>query len=304
MADAGWQITNTGADSTACSIAGSTVRSISDPIQGCDCRSQSVRRSASFPSASSLIPSTIRLLVDPPAAGSWNMAVDQAILEAADHGRCTLRFYQWEAPTLSFGYFQTYADRWQHEASRSCATVRRSSGGGAILHDLELTYSLAMTANHAATSNRLALYQAVHSALIDTLTDWGIHATLCTPIANDSPTKEPFLCFQRRSAGDVLFQGVKIAGSAQRRYGGAVLQHGSILLRQSLAAPELPGILDISGKSVEPQELMTAWLARLVKPSSIDIQAESLPEEQRLRALELVETKYDNISWTEHRGRL
>jgi lipoate-protein ligase A len=232
------------------------------------------------------------------------MAVDQAILEAADHGRCTLRFYQWESPTLSFGYFQTYEDRWQHEASRLCPTVRRSSGGGAILHDSELTYSLAMTANYAATSNRLALYQAVHSALIDTLTDWGIHATLCEPIANNSPTKEPFLCFERRAVGDVLFNGVKIAGSAQRRYRGAVLQHGSVLLRQSPAAPELPGILEISGKSIEPQELMSAWLTRLVKPSDTDIQAESLPEEQRLRALELVETKYDNVIWTEHRGRV
>ena len=63
--------------------------------------------------------SDFHLLLDPPAAGAWNMAVDETLLEAAAaEGQCTLRFYQWAEPTLSLGYFQAYADRNQHEASR------------------------------------------------------------------------------------------------------------------------------------------------------------------------------------------
>ena len=100
----------------------------------------------------------IRLLHDPPAAGAWNMAVDEALLEtAADSGVATLRFYQWNEPTLSLGYFQAATDRDQHPASRDCPLVRRASGGGAILHDRELTYSMAMSLPSARSSEATRL---------------------------------------------------------------------------------------------------------------------------------------------------
>src|SRR5690242_1143259 len=95
----------------------------------------------------------IRLILDPPAPGSWNMAVDEALLEtAADAGIATLRFYQWNEPTLSLGYFQAAAERNQHSMSSGCPLVRRASGGGAILHDRELTYSIAMRQSLARSS--------------------------------------------------------------------------------------------------------------------------------------------------------
>src|SRR5581483_5910324 len=82
-----------------------------------------------------------RLLIDPPAAGAWNMSVDEMLLERTSaEGGFQLRFYQWNEPTLSLGYFQAVQDRAGHEASRGCALVRRLSGGGAILHDRELTH--------------------------------------------------------------------------------------------------------------------------------------------------------------------
>src|SRR5438445_617792 len=82
-----------------------------------------------------------RLIHDLPGDGPWNMAVDEALLEdAARSGRPTLRFYGWAEPTLSLGYFQPYAQRASHPPSSRCAVVRRPTGGGAILHDAELTY--------------------------------------------------------------------------------------------------------------------------------------------------------------------
>src|ERR1700690_2091076 len=89
------------------------------------------------------------LIVDPPGEGAWNMALDEALLEAAQNeGIATLRFYSWREATLSLGYFQGAADRRLHQASADCASVRRASGGGAILHDCELTYSIALPCGH------------------------------------------------------------------------------------------------------------------------------------------------------------
>ena len=94
-------------------------------------------------------PSPCRLIDDGAAIGARQMALDEALLEsAAERGSATLRFYRWSEPTLSLGYFQDYAERDSHAASRNCALVRRQTGGGAILHDRELTYSLAIPRAH------------------------------------------------------------------------------------------------------------------------------------------------------------
>src|SRR5436190_15116613 len=88
---------------------------------------------------------SLRLIIDPPLIGPMNMAIDEALLEsAATDGVATLRLYQWSEPTLSLGYFQAAEERERHQASTNCPLVRRASGGGAILHDRELTYSLAL----------------------------------------------------------------------------------------------------------------------------------------------------------------
>ena len=247
--------------------------------------------------------SSIVLLLDPPAAGAWNMAVDEALLEAAAEGQGTLRFYRWSEPTLSLGYFQQYPDRWQHEPSRQCAVVRRPSGGGAILHDIELTYSLAIPATHPLAADRLGCYRAMHAALVEALADWGVQAVVLQQADKELHHRQPFLCFQRRAPGDVLVDGVKIAGSAQRRCRGAVLQHGSVLLGQSAAAPELPGLADLSGKQVDHRQLLDAWLQRLALAAPLGWQIGVLPADRRSRAAELVDIKYGGAAWTENRGR-
>jgi lipoate-protein ligase A len=177
------------------------------------------------------------------------MAVDQALLTLANvQAQVTLRLYRWSEPTLSIGYFQPSADRQQHAASLPCALVRRASGGGAILHDNELTYSLCIpSASRWSKENRL-LYTIVHEGIIQSLARRGIQAMLYDGVDNPSGTEpKAFLCFQRRSHGDVVLENFKIAGSAQRRLKNAVLQHGSILIGKSKFAPELPGIDDLCG---------------------------------------------------------
>ena len=85
-----------------------------------------------------------RLIIDSAGDGIWNMSVDEALLQSAAHESFvpTLRFYQWDKPTLSLGYFQQYEERSQHTSSNQCPVVRRSTGGGAILHHHELPIAL------------------------------------------------------------------------------------------------------------------------------------------------------------------
>ena len=134
-------------------------------------------------------------------------------------------------------------------ASQNCAVVRRATGGGAIVHDREITYSIAIPPGHHMAVKHLALYETVHNLLIQLLAYHGIQASLYKGEGRESDFAQPFLCFQRRTTGDLILSHHKIAGSAQRRYRGAILQHGSMLLSRSPTAPELPGIAEIAGKS-------------------------------------------------------
>jgi lipoate-protein ligase A len=235
------------------------------------------------------------------------MGVDEALLEAAAaDGQCTVRFYRWQEPTLSLGYFQPYAERWRHAASSRSAVVRRSSGGGAILHDVELTYSFTVPNSHPLALNRLRLYGAVHTALIEALAHWGVEASMFQrpnqkPLP-DSASRQPFLCFQRRSPGDVLVGGAKVAGSAQRRRQGAVLQHGSVLLARSAAAPELDGLNELTGKAFRAEELLEAWRERLAATLRITWHQTELSDQQCHRATLLATQKYMSPAWM-HRSQ-
>src|SRR5690606_37813781 len=130
------------------------------------------------------------------------------------------------------------------------------SGGGALLHDRELTYSLSLPAVHPAARQPPVIYDRMHRALIGVLAAHGIHADLWGSSAGDDEPApygaKPFPCFTRRTAVDVVLPAadgatVKIAGSAQRRRRGALLQHGALLLAASPAAPELAGLLETTG---------------------------------------------------------
>jgi len=207
---------------------------------------------------------TARLILDPPAEGAWNMAVDQALLETANStGLITLRFYSWSEPTLSLGYFQRHLDRELHPPSKDCKLVRRRTGGGAILHDHELTYSLCIPSENRWSEKNSELYRLVHQCIIELLQTWGIKSEIygdtigqtnlaAGTVENDEskPTVDPhsFMCFDRRADGDIVIKGRKVVGSAQRRIKKALLQHGSILLKRSNYAPSLSGIFDLENR--------------------------------------------------------
>jgi lipoate-protein ligase A len=248
----------------------------------------------------------LRVLIDPPASGAWNMAVDEALLEtAATAGTLALRFYEWQVPTLSLGYFQAIDQRQAHAASRACPVVRRASGGGAILHDRELTYSIAIPQRAGSLAEAKRLYDITHDTLIHTLAEFGVmtakygNLPQC-PGPGTRSDDEPFLCFLRRSCTDIVLGGIKVVGSAQRRRRGAVLQHGSILLGRSRFAPELPGIEEASGIAIRASELANRWPPLLAGKLEMQIQPASLLDGERIRATALAEGRFGS---SEHAAR-
>lgn len=270
------------------------------------------------PSSDSSIP-VCRLFIDEPSAGVWNMAVDEALLHAAAREqRWALRFYSWREPTLSLGYFQSWADRKLHPPSMACECVRRNSGGGAILHDQELTYSLAVPAGERLALSAETLYRTVHASLVELLsaelhvtaqqfasrtepaTISGLHHSGGTDRA-PTRSEEPFLCFQRRASGDVVVEGSKIAGSAQRRWHGAVLQHGSILLGRSAYAPELPGLEQFGTASLDWRRLARTWQSKLSKDLQVRLVEEELSDADRQLAEQIALDRYGQEHWTRKR---
>lgn len=243
-----------------------------------------------------------RVIIDEPATGDWNMAVDHALLETANStGLISVRFYSWSQPTLSLGYFQPHALASQHHASLNCPRVRRSTGGGAIVHDQEITYSMCVPSNHRWSSENEQLYTMMHQLLRELLADYQVDAELYEPTAISPKKDTEFLCFLRRSKGDLIVAGNKIGGSAQRRRKNALLQHGSVLLSRSSAAPELAGIEELTGVKIDPTELINRWTSRLEECLEIELPAEKLTEMEHLAALDIQNSTYSNKQWTNRR---
>lgn len=224
-----------------------------------------------------------------PRPGTWNMAVDEWMLEqAVTEGDCLLRWYQWSEPTISLGYFQREAERQSEDpALRRLPHVRRLTGGGAILHHHELTYACAIPAGHPLARVPRLIYDQVHQQVIHTLQKWMVPAEIRG--TTDATRRGVFLCFGRADEHDVVLQGYKVLGSAQRRRKGAILQHGSLVLRRSELAPQFPGIFDLGIQEFSETELrneLTGGLARLLGfPEALEIAVLSADEQSRVQEL-------------------
>jgi lipoate-protein ligase A len=243
-----------------------------------------------------------RVLPHEDADGPGNMARDEALLDAvaAAPAGAVFRSYGWTEPTLSLGYFQAIAQAEADPRWREVPIVRRPTGGGALWHHREVTYALVIPRTHPLAARAAALYRAVHAAIALTLRGQGVVAVRRGPAPSPLPAR-PLLCFTDRDDEDLVVQGAKVVGSAQRRRRGAVLQHGSLLLRRSGRTPELPGLGDL----VAAPTAVPSWsgLLRSRIPEALGLHArdgELTPEEQE-RAQALERETYRNPAWTRRR---
>jgi lipoate-protein ligase A len=183
-----------------------------------------------------------RILQTPPLTGAENMALDEALMSRARRtGECVFRTYAWRRPTLSLGRHQLVRDRIDvaRARSRGVDVVRRPTGGRALLHHREVTYSV--TAPLPAGESARRWYDALNDVLLAALQSLGVSAVPATVVGR-TPAPGSASCFLRPDAGEISVAGRKLVGSAVLREQAALLQHGSILLEddQGMLADFLP----------------------------------------------------------------
>jgi lipoyl(octanoyl) transferase len=172
-----------------------------------------------------------------PHSSAMNMAIDEALLESAVVS--TIRFYHWRSPALSFGYFGGFSDVEIYAAERDL--VRRWTGGGIVFHGDDLTYAIVIPASDPVfDESSIAIYEKIHRALAEALNGIGRRTELVESARCVDPRKlsvkggaPPTNCFANPVRADVIMDGRKIAGAAQRRTRRGLLQQGSI---QGIAA--------------------------------------------------------------------
>jgi lipoyl(octanoyl) transferase len=173
-----------------------------------------------------------RLLYDNPTTGARNMALDEAVLRSVAAGDTppTLRVSDWNPPCLSLGYAQKSADvDFMRAAKQGWDVIRRPTGGRAVLHIDELTYSVIVPLDHPlAQGDVIASYQRISTALLAALEILGLNPRADRRTGRHDSTGA--VCFEMPSHYEVTAGGRKLVGSAQLRRFGGLLQHGSIPL--------------------------------------------------------------------------
>ena len=171
----------------------------------------------------------IRLILDTHHKGSWNMACDLAIASYVGNKKAstTVRLYGWSSPTLSLGKHQkTNNINFEYLKEKGIKIVRRPTGGRAVLHDDEITYSFSSSAkNTKLPSTVLGSYKVISTALIESLKLLNIS---CDVESKKKNTLSKDICYDASSMYEVTIKGKKFIGSAQYRNEKFVLQHGSI----------------------------------------------------------------------------
>lgn len=185
---------------------------------------------------------TWKTLVTPDLSGAANMALDHALMARARRtGERVLRVYSWSTPTLSLGRHQAARGRIDAGAARArgVSLVRRPTGGRALLHHHEVTYSV--TAPLSRDDSARAWYGAINVILLRALRAMGVNAEVAV-VAGRTPLPSTASCFVRPDEGELTVQGRKLVGSALLRQDDVLLQHGSILLDddQALLGELLP----------------------------------------------------------------
>lgn len=270
-----------------------------------------------------MAPVTWRLLMTEPAGGAWNMAADEAILEHVGRGAAlpTLRLYAWTPPCLSLGYAQPLAD-----VDMACLrengweVVRRPTGGRAILHTDELTYSVTAAPDEPRLAGSvLESYNRLARALMAALQSMRVPVEIkeLHTVTNDS-TPNP-VCFEVPSTYEITVNGRKLMGSAQARRKEGVLQHGSLPLSGDLtritqalvfkddqeraaAATRLLAhattVESVLGEVVAWDVAARAFVEGFQSALNLTLVPGELSASEQSRAEQLVGTKYAHATWT------
>ena len=267
--------------------------------------------------------STWRLIEHNPAEGAWNMAVDEAILESVYSGESapTLRLYAWEPACLSLGHAQPYNEVDQkYLDSNGWDLVRRPTGGRAILHVDELTYSVMAPLNEPRVQGGvLESYLSLSKALLEALKLLGLDPQANEKQVEKSQKQNP-VCFEVPSNYEITVNGKKLIGSAQARRKEGLLQHGALPLYGDLtriiSALKFPNdhekdlakarLLDHAttvenelGMKLDWQDASHAFQQAFSEKLNLIFHLGDLTNTEKKRAAELHEEKYSNPTWTE-----
>lgn len=265
-----------------------------------------------------------RLIISDPASGAWNMAVDEAMLEAGVAGLIppTLRFYAWEPPAVSLGFFQPLDERinLSEIKARGFGLVRRPSGGRAILHKDELTYSVVVPEQLLENGRSvMGSYRTLSRGLEAGLRRLGLGAELAERTRPERMRAQglPTVCFAAAAKCDMTVAGRKIVGSAQTRRRGVIMQHGSVPIHidpaehlavmpgegtdaesQQRLQQKACGVADILGRPVSFWELAEALKEGFAEQLEIAFEQGELTEWEHARAQELHDRRYATWEWT------
>ena len=256
----------------------------------------------------------------------YNMAMDEALLNFVSRGEIdpVIRFYTWNPATLSIGYFQ----RLQKEIDidkvkeKGYGLVRRQTGGRGVLHDKELTYSVIVPESHPNMPSTVTeAYKIISQGLLEGFKNLGFETYFAIPRSKEErdKLKQPrsSVCFDAPSWYELVVEGRKIAGSAQTRQKGVILQHGSILqdididdlfdmfkfknerlkakMKENFVQKAV-AINDISNQHITLNEMENAFEAGFKKGLNIDFKPLELTEKQKEEVQEL-EDKYRSEAW-------
>ncbi|MBA3471579.1 MAG: lipoate--protein ligase family protein [Herpetosiphonaceae bacterium] len=260
----------------------------------------------------------VRLIISPPLDGPTNMALDHALARSVGAGQAplTLRLYRWRPACLSLGYFQRLREiKLAACQAAGVDVVRRPTGGRAILHADELTYSLAAPATHPRLSGRvLDSYRVISAALLAGLQQLGVAAEWAATAAAGATSAA---CFDTPADYEITVAGRKLVGSAQTRTSGAILQHGTLLLSadvdQLYALLDLPGLSaadlaarmialdEASGRSISFEQAAEGLIAGFTQAWGASFARSAPTAAEWQLAEQLRADRYANPAWTERR---
>ena len=267
---------------------------------------------------------TWRLLYTPPSNGAWNMAVDESILEHIHRGESlpTLRLYSWNPPCLSLGHAQSFADvDMERVNAHGWEVVRRVTGGRAILHTDELTYSVTGGPEEPVLAGGvLESYSRIAQALLFAIRELGLPVEMKEHITEPAALNLNPVCFEVPSTYEITVNGKKLIGSAQARKKEGVLQHGSLPLTGDLTRicdalifkdeasrenakerllARAANVESIISVKTDWETAAQAFVKGFESQLGIHFQRGEMSQSESERAAELVKEKYANPAWTE-----